>query len=810
MAKYCYHCMGIMADDRQICSACGRNNSVPVPAHHLLPGTVLNNKFSVGYALGEGGFGITYIGRDNNLDIKVAIKEFYPNGFVNRSNTTSPFVNNSVTDERKDFFEKGRERFLSEARILAQFSGESGIVGVRDFFQENNTAYIVMEFLEGTNLKEYIRKNGVMTPDDTVKLLMPIMKSLKKVHDHGLIHRDISPDNIMVHNGKVKLLDFGAARNVSAIANKSLSIMLKPGYAPEEQYRSKGDQGPWTDIYAICATMYKCITGITPDDATQRVFSDEVKRPSQLGIAISPNMEYAIMRGLSVQQNDRFQTITELMKALKGENIPDNVTITDNRGFNSEKPGIYYVDAPKVQPVTPPKPQQYGSNQAQKYTPVTPKAVPQPTPIQQPAYNRQQEFLRANPYYNQGVNTAKAKNDKAKKLVPVIIVGAIVAIIAIIVVVAMAISSISSESSAKNPNKNSITDSAVDGLVMSEELSDFTFEIEGVVYKLPCKIKDFTDEGWEIDPESSGYDSEDTTVSAEEIFNLIFVKDDYCLEVELYNNSTVERKIKDCAIVGIAFEKGKIEDTTIAKGITPSSTVDDIINAFGTPDINDYDEEYGYTCLAYTFSQPETHFVYIEIYDDGVGNNIVLYCCDMIDSDSAVSDEYPDYLYDYVAPTSIGTDLFSGVVSIDGCLYQLPAPISEFISDGWSLDDETTVLPDTKDYVVLEKDGAMLYCTIRNYSDKYVRPENCAVVGVAVEEVDGVDIQLPVSGGVLTLGTTADDFDSLLYMYDYEYFETNDTHCYDVSQDECYISVDIDKESSVINNINIANYKWNY
>ena len=268
--NYCISCMLEIDQGAAECPYCRKKQSEEIPPHHLMPGTILKGRFLVGTALGEGGFGITYIGRDLQLDMRVAIKEFYPNGYVNRNNTVAPVVSIATYGEHRDFFEAGRERFLREARILARFSNEEGIVNVRDFFEENNTAYIVMEFLDGQTLKEYLKDNGTLTPDQTVSLLMPVMNSLKKVHAQGMIHRDIAPDNIMLVDGKVKLLDFGAARNVSSAANKSLSVMLKPGYAPEEQYRTKGEQGPWTDIYALSATMYKCITGITPDEAPDR------------------------------------------------------------------------------------------------------------------------------------------------------------------------------------------------------------------------------------------------------------------------------------------------------------------------------------------------------------------------------------------------------------------------------------------------------------------------------------------------------------------------------------------------------------
>lgn len=328
---FCMHCMSPIEKSDSECPFCGKAFDEVIPAHHLKPGTILNKKFLVGAALGEGGFGITYIGRDLTLDIKVAIKEYYPNGYVNRSNTVSPDVTCSTTSNRKDFFNSGREKFLKEARILAKFSGEPGVVDVRDFFEENNTAYIVMEYLDGQDLKEYLKENGTMSAEQTIKMLMPLMKALIKIHGQGLIHRDISPDNIRLVGENVKLMDFGAARDVSANANKSLSVMLKPGYAPEEQYRSKGVQGPWTDVYALCATIYKCITGITPDDSTQRVFSDELKTPTALGITINETLELALMKGLSVLQKDRYQSIDELINGFKGI----------NKTINSDEKTVY-------------------------------------------------------------------------------------------------------------------------------------------------------------------------------------------------------------------------------------------------------------------------------------------------------------------------------------------------------------------------------------------------------------------------------------------------------------------------------------
>ena len=195
------------------------------------------------------------------------MKEYYPQGIVVRNNSVDDVVTVTYA-KQKDVFNKGKTKFLEEARVIAKFNDQEGIVNVTDFFEANNTAYIVMEYLDGITLKEYIAENGVLSPEDILELMAPVLESLDEVHKQGLIHRDISPDNIMLlKNGKVKLMDFGAARDYTDFGEKSLSIVLKPGYAPEEQYRSRGIQGPWTDIYALSATIYKCITGITPAES---------------------------------------------------------------------------------------------------------------------------------------------------------------------------------------------------------------------------------------------------------------------------------------------------------------------------------------------------------------------------------------------------------------------------------------------------------------------------------------------------------------------------------------------------------------
>jgi serine/threonine protein kinase len=285
----------------------------------LRPRTILNGKYLLGRMLGQGGFGITYIGWDLNLDIKVAVKEYYPTGFVTRETTSiargtvQPF-----TGSQGDFFLSGLEKFINEAKTLAKFFSLPGIVSVKDYFRENGTAYICMEYIEGQTLKDYLAgMGGKLDADRVFDMMKPVMTSLAEIHKTGLIHRDISPDNIMISKeGSMKLLDFGAARDFTESGNKSLSVMLKPGFAPEEQYRSKGVQGPWTDVYALSATIYKCITGITPEESVERVHTDEVKPPSALGFAINPQQETALMKGMAVIQSNRYQDVSGLYAAL--------------------------------------------------------------------------------------------------------------------------------------------------------------------------------------------------------------------------------------------------------------------------------------------------------------------------------------------------------------------------------------------------------------------------------------------------------------------------------------------------------------
>lgn len=284
----------------------------------LRKGTRLIGRYTIEGVLGQGGFGITYLGMDELHKKKVAIKEFFPQGIVTRNIEYEDTVTVTLVGEKENY-DKGKERFLKEAQTMAMFSKDKGIVKALDFFEINNTAYIVMEYLEGVTLKQYLRENKRIVAEDLVELLVPLIEALDEIHSQGLIHRDISPDNIMVlPDGRIKLMDFGAARDYTEFGEKSLSIVLKPGYAPPEQYQTHGIQGPWTDIYALCATMYKCITGENPPDAIDRLVDDHLKKISAFGIPVLPQIEEAIIKGMSVAAKDRYQNVGDFCEDLYG------------------------------------------------------------------------------------------------------------------------------------------------------------------------------------------------------------------------------------------------------------------------------------------------------------------------------------------------------------------------------------------------------------------------------------------------------------------------------------------------------------
>jgi serine/threonine protein kinase len=312
-------CMGCMIDrgGAAICPTCGFDeNGPPSVPFQLPPRSVLNDQYIVGRALGAGGFAITYLAWDIRLARRIAIKEYMPSGMASRSVDTSEVVPHSGPS--KDDFNYGLERFLDEARMVAQFEGHPGIISVTNFFPAHGTAYLVMEYLEGTTLKDHLKdRGGRLAFDEALGIMTPVMDALREVHRVNVLHRDISPDNIYVTtSGLVKLLDFGAARQALRDRSQRLSVILKVGYAPEEQYRSTGKQGPWTDVYAVGATFYHLLTGSIPPPSIDRLAEDTIQLPSAVGADIPHAAEQALMTSLAVKAAQRYPTIQDFQAAI--------------------------------------------------------------------------------------------------------------------------------------------------------------------------------------------------------------------------------------------------------------------------------------------------------------------------------------------------------------------------------------------------------------------------------------------------------------------------------------------------------------
>lgn len=314
--RRCLGCMREYKEEYQVCPYCGYEvGTPPKEAYHMVPGTLLGGRYMVGQVLGFGGFGVTYIGYDTTLERKVAIKEYLPSEFSTRIPGQTEVT--TYAGERTEQFNSGLNKFLEEAQMLAKLQTANGVVQIYNSFHENNTAYIIMEYLEGKTLKTYLEETEKIPVEEAKEILHPIIVALKEVHALGIIHRDIAPDNIFLTNdGRVKLLDFGASRFATTSHSKSLSVIIKQGYAPVEQYRSRGDQGSWTDVYSLAATFYKMVTGVTPEDAMERVEKEELKKPSKLGIEIPKNTENAIMNALNIKIEDRTHDIEQFEKEL--------------------------------------------------------------------------------------------------------------------------------------------------------------------------------------------------------------------------------------------------------------------------------------------------------------------------------------------------------------------------------------------------------------------------------------------------------------------------------------------------------------
>lgn len=320
--KFCYNCANTADESNGRCPFCGwdLSNNTSKEVYHLQPGSALKDgKYLIGRAIGSGGFGVTYIGRDTVLNRRVAIKEYFPTGFAYRIPSVSEV--SVYTGDRELQYSTGLSRFLLEAQNMAKVDDDPNIVKVHEYFEENNTAYIVMEYLNGEDVKHYLNKRGGKLPyKEAIAIIKPVCSALTRIHNEGLVHRDISPDNIFItKSNTVKLIDFGAARLAFGDKEKTLSVILKRSFAPPEQYNGKSKQGPFTDIYALGATLYLMITGKVPAISVNRLANDELVPPSAVAGGIPKNVDKAVMRAMELDSDKRFGNAGDFLKALENE-----------------------------------------------------------------------------------------------------------------------------------------------------------------------------------------------------------------------------------------------------------------------------------------------------------------------------------------------------------------------------------------------------------------------------------------------------------------------------------------------------------
>ncbi|MBL7979033.1 MAG: protein kinase [Bacteroidetes Order II. Incertae sedis bacterium] len=298
-----------------ICPLCGFDERIQ-DSHSRLPyRTLLQGQYVLGRILGKpGGFGITYLGYDQNLNLKLAIKEFFPPHLVLRAYDRHSVVADSPANE--GIFREGLAGFLKEARTLARFD-HMNVVRVRNYFEANGTAYLVMDYYEGFNLSEVMAKRGLFSEAEAIKLMIPVLDGLRTVHENGILHRDIKPENVYLAAGnRPILLDFGAARAAVGVKSQNMTMVLTPGFAPIEQYASNARQGPYSDIYAAGATLYYLTTGRIPTEATNRVGQETIVPPKSWQSALSASFNEVVLEAMALKAEERPQTAQELLDRL--------------------------------------------------------------------------------------------------------------------------------------------------------------------------------------------------------------------------------------------------------------------------------------------------------------------------------------------------------------------------------------------------------------------------------------------------------------------------------------------------------------
>ena len=713
----CPNCMQALGQGEDTCPYCGFDvNGYEEKTNCLRPFTVLQGKYMIGRVIGMGGFGITYIGWDLNLQTYIAIKEYFPESFAHRDTMATTTV--TTNENKQEIYDKGLKRYVEEARNLSKFYQLQGIVSVKDFFYENGTGYIVMEYINGVDLKHYLKGMGGTLDEATVLALMkPVFESLYEVHKNGLVHRDISPDNIMVDNeGKIKLIDFGSVRGQSAETDKTYTVILKHGYAPPEQYYAKGKQGPWTDIYSLCATMYKMLTGEVPPNGVERMEDDTYVNPSSKGITVSERTEAVLRKGLAVKATERYQNIGELLSDLYGSGPIASVN-----------------------------------------------AVPQANPYAAPGNNSTSVSMQSM-HLTPGQNNAESSNNK-KKIG--LIAGIAAAVVALIIGLVLILGGgkkkendkTTTEVPADTTEAASATDVTTEGTTeatteanatgsyeyiwptaLSDTWRDYTASIDGTLYQFPLPYSEWKSKGWQTD-------SSVIKVAAGDWDYLTCYTDRAELTVVVANPGMNEADINSCFVVGFSFN-ARIDDykddfsIELSNGIKLfTSTENDIKTAFGAPESR-YEgthsiDDSQYVAIDYAGDEVEDGMD-LEVSDDMNLYSISIVNSNLPDIGTNVGDisvDAPAINDKYVAPDGPSTDRFDSIITIGDKNYVLPVTFSEFAADGWTLDSSVSAYIGGKDSesTYMEKDGEKIGITLNNYTGNAILPEHAYISGIDVD-----------------------------------------------------------------------------
>ena len=307
--RMCSFCFSTLMQGTDSCPVCGSMKKIRTMPEVLPCGTILHGRYVLGKTLGKGGFSITYTAYDSRTDSVVAVKEFFPSDIAKRN--ADGIIVTARTNKEEAVYKQGMKHFYEEAQILSSLR-HPNIVNIYNLYSENGTVYYTMEYLRGSDLRQFVNsKGGKIKEEDLIPIIACVAEALQTVHENRLLHRDIAPDNIFLsEDGTVKLIDFGAAKDIGISGNKSFSIILKQGFAPMEQYQRRGNQGPWTDIYALGSTMYYCLNGKMPPFAAERI-NDPV-----LKIECSDNMALLISDAMALKPEDRIRSIKEFKQRL--------------------------------------------------------------------------------------------------------------------------------------------------------------------------------------------------------------------------------------------------------------------------------------------------------------------------------------------------------------------------------------------------------------------------------------------------------------------------------------------------------------